>query len=62
MVEQNEPTVDRGKVLIGLECCRDAECDHCPYYRETFDNCDRAAFDALAYIGFLEERLGVNGL
>ena len=59
--EQKKCPVDRGKVLIGLECCRDAECGYCPYYSETFDNCDRVAFDALAYIGFLEEQLGVTG-
>ena len=57
-----QPPVDRGKLLIGLECCRDAECGYCPYYSETFDNCDRVAFDALAYIGFLEEQLGVTGV
>lgn len=56
-----QPPVDRGKLLIGLECCRDAECGHCPYCIETFDNCDKVAFDALAYIGFLEQQLGVNG-
>ena len=55
-----QPPVDRGKLLIGLECCRDAECGQCPYY--SFNNCDKIAFDALAYIGFLEEQLGVTGL
>ena len=57
-----QPPVDRGKLLIAFECCRAAECDHCPYNNEIFDNCDRVAFDALAYIGFLEEQLGVTGL
>lgn len=57
-----QPPVDRGKLLIALECCRDAECDHCPYYSETFDDCDRVAFDALAYICYLEAQLGVTGL
>ena len=62
MAEEKKSPVDRGKLLIGLECCRDAECDHCPYDIETVDNCDKVAFDALAYIGFLEEQLGVTGL
>lgn len=56
-----QPPVDRGKLLIALECCRDAECDHCPYNSENFYNCDKVAFDALAYIGFLEEQLGEAG-
>ena len=64
-VEKNERKllpIDREKLLIALECCRDTECNHCPYYSETFDNCDRVAFDALAYICYLEEQLGVTGL
>ena len=61
-MEKKPCPVDRGKLLISLECCRDAECDHCPYYNEIFDNCDKVAFDALAYIGFLEEQLGGTGV
>lgn len=57
-----QPPVDRGKLLIGLECCRDAECGHCPYDSETFENCNKVAFDALAYIGYLEERIKEAGL
>ena len=60
-MEERKCPVDRGKVLIALECCRDAECDHCPYCIETFDDCNKVAFDALAYIGFLEEQLEVTG-
>ena len=62
MEEAKKCPVDRGKLLIGLECCRDAECGQCPYY--SFNNCDKIAFDALAYICYLEERLeeaGRNG-
>lgn len=56
------PPVDRGKLLIGLECCRDTECDRCPYDSETLENCNQVAFDALAYIGYLEKQLEEAGL
>ena len=53
--------VDRGKLLIGLECCRtgDAEiCRKCPYFSES---CDTAVMnDALAYINYLEEQLNAK--
>ena len=53
--------VDRGKLLIGLECCRtgDAEaCWKCPYFSES---CDTAVMnDALAYINYLEEQLNAK--
>ena len=60
-MEEKKCPVDRGKVLIGLEFCREQECRHCPYYCGTFEGCDHLIFDALAYIGYLEERLGVTG-
>lgn len=57
--------VDRGKLLIGLECCainRGRSCAGCPY-----DNCDAVrvpavARDALAYIYYLEEQLSAKGI
>ena len=62
MAEAKKCPVDRGKLLIALECCRAiGKCKKCPYYWES--NCfSAAAIDALAYIGFLEEQLGVNGV
>lgn len=55
--------VDRGKLLIGLECCRtgNAEiCRKCPYFSES---CDTAAMnDALAYINYLEEQLNAKAV
>lgn len=53
--------VDRGKVLIGLECCRENECRSCPYDCGTIEDIDILIFDALAYIGYLEQQLGVTG-
>lgn len=59
---RKECPVDLGKLLIGLECCRfrmGEKCKVCPYYKS---ECDIALIDdALAYIHFLEERLGVTG-
>ena len=52
-----KPPVDRGKLLIGLECCMESECAHCPYDRETFDQCKYLLLDSLAYIGYLEADL-----
>lgn len=53
--------VDRGRLIIGLECCRtgDAEvCMECPYFSES---CDTAVMsDALAYINYLEEQLNAK--
>lgn len=63
MVEMKPCPVDRGKLLIGLECCRRSDperCEDCPY------NCNFIADhyyggalteDALTYIGWLEERV-----
>ena len=55
--------VDRGRLLIGLECCRtgDAEvCRKCPYFSES---CDTALMDdALAYINHLEEQLNAKAV
>ena len=60
-MEKKPCPVDRGKLLIGLECCRtgDAEiCRKCPYFSES---CDTAVMsDALAYIYYLEEQLNAK--
>lgn len=51
--------VDRGKLMIGLECCRNVPrlCEQCPYYEL---ECDAQPVDALAYIGWLEEVAGIG--
>ena len=60
-MEKKPCPVDRGKLLIGLECCRifDVEaCRKCPYFSES---CDTAIMsDALAYINHLEEQLNAK--
>ena len=52
--------VDRGKLLIGLECHRseDSKCSDCPYYdAPAAHTCSEPLTeDALAYIGWLEEK------
>lgn len=57
-MEKKPGPVDRGKLFIGLECCRSQTaglCCNCPY-RENL--CDTALTeDALAYINYLEEQL-----
>lgn len=57
-MEKKPCPVDRGKLLIGLECCRTGNsevCRRCPYFSEC---CDTALMDdALAYIYYLEEQL-----
>ena len=59
MAEAKKSPVDRGKLLIALECCRMAECTACPYDTDPndFDTCQLVVRDALAYIGYLEEQL-----
>lgn len=58
MVEMKPCPVDRGKLLIGLECCRSCggnECRECPYdFCEHLNCTQHMAEDALAYIGYLE--------
>lgn len=51
-----QPPVDRGKLLIGLECCVDSACDRCPYKYD----CAQQIDDSLAYIYYLEQQLGVE--
>lgn len=55
-----QPPVDRGKLLIALECCREQMCNKCPY--TDLQSCMKESEDALAYIYWLEEQLGVTGL
>ena len=61
-MEEKKCPVDRGKVLIGLECCRfesGEKCMACPYYKSM---CELGLMeDASAYIGWLEEQLGLTG-
>ena len=59
MAEAKKSPVDRGKLLIALECCRMAECKACPYDTDpnNFGTCELAIRDALAYICYLEEQL-----
>ena len=61
-MEEKKCPVDRGKLLIGLECCRfdiGEKCMACPYC-ESMCNHDLMK-DAIAYIGWLEEQLVVTG-
>lgn len=61
MTEDKKCPVDRGKLMIGLECCRSrsgGKCLECPYLKQ---DCDVTLLeDAMAYIGFLEAKLGVS--
>lgn len=56
-MEEKKCPVDRGKLLIGLECCVESICNNCPYLHD----CTKQIGDSLAYIYYLEEQLGVTG-
>ena len=58
-----QPPVDRGKLLIALECCRNGACDFCPdrSFMEMVTGCSQLADNSLAYIGYLEEQLEEAG-
>ena len=60
MAEEKKSPVDRGKLLDGLECCcTTSKCKKCQYNWE--DDCfGSAASDALKYIRYLEDQLGVE--
>ena len=63
MKTKKNPPVDRGKLLIAVECCRDGRietCLKCPYFKSSCDT--ELMNDALAYICYLEQQLGVTGL
>lgn len=49
--------IDRGKLLISIECCRAARCLECPY---SDTGCQEQMDDALAYIYYLEEQLNAK--
>lgn len=58
-----QPPVDREKLLIGLECCRNSyHCKGCTYFSSPKASCIHMISDALAYICYLEEQLGVTCL
>lgn len=56
-MEKKPCPVDRGKLLIALECCRRPVCPECPY---RYSGRDRQATDALSYINYLEELLNAK--
>lgn len=58
-MEEKKCPVDRGKVLVALECCREQKCNKCPY--TDLNSCVEESEDALSYIYWLEEQLGVSG-
>lgn len=64
-MEKKPCPVDRGKLLIGLECCLAdpaplAVCSrHCPYGRDT-ECTETVRRDALVYIYYLEEHLNAK--
>ena len=65
IVETKKPCpVDRGKLLIGLECCRDSLSLHCfctcPYSNVSGSCLYAINSDALAYINYLEEQLNAK--
>ena len=60
-MEKKPCPVDRGKLLIGLECCREGSaevCRKCPYFSVRCDT--DSTNDALAYIYYLEEQLNAK--
>ena len=63
-MEKKHCPVDRGKLLIGLECCRDSlslHCfDTCPYSNVSGSCLYAINSDALAYINYLEEQLNAK--
>lgn len=59
-MEEKKCPVDRGKLLIVLEHCRNCKCFSCPNEKD-LDCAKRLLNDSLSYILYLEERLGVTG-
>ena len=66
-MEKKPCPVDRGKLLIGLECCLATPAPinvcsrHCPYGRDT-ECTETVRNDALAYIYYLEEQLNAKAV
>ena len=59
-MEEKKCPVDRGKLLIVLEHCRNKKCHSCP--NENNMDCAKILLDsALCYICYLEEQLGATG-
>lgn len=55
--QEKQLPVDRGKLLIGLEVCRQKEkCSKCSYYDDRFCGATLSN-DSLSYICYLEEQL-----
>ena len=61
METKKNPPVDRRRLMIGLEICGTGDCDGCPYLADQY-RCYDLSNDALEYIRYLEEQLGVNGV
>ena len=53
--------VERARLLIALECCREGRCRDCPYVGKYEPECNEQAKDSLAYICWLEEQLKERG-
>ena len=63
-MEKKPCPVDRGKLLIGLECCRDSLSLHCfvccPYSNVSGSCLYAINSDSLASINYLEEQLNAK--
>lgn len=59
-MEEKKCPVDRDKLLIVLEHCRNCNCFSCPNEKD-LDCAKRLLNDSLSYILYLEELLGVTG-
>ena len=64
-MEKKPCPVDRGKLLIGLECCLVSPAPlnvcsrYCPYGRDT-ECTETVRHDALSYIYYLEDQLNAK--
>ena len=47
-MEEKKCPVDRERVLIGLECCREQDCIRCTYDCGTNEDFDRLLFDTVS--------------
>lgn len=59
-MEEKRCPVDRCKLLIVLEHCRNGKCFSCPNEKD-LDCAKRLLDDSLSYILYLEAQLGVTG-
>ena len=60
-MKEKKCPVDRARLLIALECCREGRCRDCPYFWGYEPGCKEQPEDSLAYIGWLEEQLKERG-